>query len=101
MDQLIEDTFAVADTVTLPAVAVAVLGPKVVGEGFTHIHIGTPTVYLPAARGLAMFGPSKFILSTAPWAKAAGSIGGGSSAAQNGTGRGGKAASAEVRHERS
>src|SRR6478609_14070 len=44
-------TFAVAVTVTPPAVAVAVAGPNVVAEGVAHIHIGIPTTYVPAARG--------------------------------------------------
>ncbi|MEW2339656.1 hypothetical protein AB0932_35905, partial [Streptomyces sp. NPDC006682] len=46
-------TLAVAVTVTPPAVADAVAGPNVVAEGAAHIHIGIPTTYVPAARGLA------------------------------------------------
>ncbi|MFI7008859.1 hypothetical protein [Streptomyces sp. NPDC050145] len=65
MDHTILDTSAFAVTVTPPADADAVFGPKVVGLGVTHIHIGTPTVYFAPARGLATFGPTSFILSTA------------------------------------
>ncbi|WLQ69362.1 hypothetical protein [Streptomyces glycanivorans] len=54
-------TFAVAVTVTPPAVAVAVAGPNVEGDEVAHIHIGIPTTYVPAARGLATFGPSRRI----------------------------------------
>ncbi|MFD8308381.1 hypothetical protein ACFV29_39520 [Streptomyces sp. NPDC059690] len=43
MLQVTEDTWAVAVTVTPPAVADAVFGPYVVGLWLTHIHIGMPT----------------------------------------------------------
>ncbi|MFJ3176079.1 hypothetical protein ACIPJK_35650 [Streptomyces roseus] len=60
-----DDTLAVAVTVTPPADADAVLGPHVVGLWFTQSHIGTPTVYRPSGRGLAMAGPARSMLSTA------------------------------------
>nr|WP_241847802.1 hypothetical protein [Streptomyces sp. CB02009] len=47
MSQRTDDTFAVAVTVTPPAVADAVTGPKVVGDGVTHIHIGIPITTSP------------------------------------------------------
>ncbi|MFE4336152.1 hypothetical protein ACFRQM_44385 [Streptomyces sp. NPDC056831] len=53
MSHRIVVTFAEAVTVTPPAVAVAVFGPYVVGDGVTHIHIGIPATYRPPARGLA------------------------------------------------
>ncbi|MGW7068807.1 hypothetical protein ACWGIY_41975 [Streptomyces sp. NPDC054878] len=43
----------------------AVFGPYAVGDWRTHNHIGTPTTYFPAARGLAISGPTSFIESTA------------------------------------
>ncbi|WP_405624839.1 hypothetical protein [Streptomyces sp. NBC_00016] len=69
------ETFAVAVTVTPPADALAVFGPYVVALWLTHIHIhiGIPTGYLPAGRGLAMAGPVSFMESTARWARTAGS----------------------------
>ncbi|WP_187282291.1 hypothetical protein [Streptomyces sp. wa22] len=68
-----------AVTVTPPAVAVA--GPNVVGDGVAHIHIGIPTTYVPAARGLATAGGSRRIEATARRATASGSITGAASAA--------------------
>ncbi|MFF3788136.1 hypothetical protein [Streptomyces sp. NPDC001933] len=59
----IVDTCAVAVTVTPPAVAVA--GPCDDVERVTHIHIGIPTTYRPAARGLATVGPTSFMKSSA------------------------------------
>nr|WP_240798382.1 hypothetical protein [Streptomyces sp. S501] len=67
-------TFAVAVTVTPPAVADAVAGPNVVAEGVAHIHIGIPTTYVPAARGLATFGGSRRIDAAARRATASGAI---------------------------
>ena len=71
IDHTIFDTFAVAVTVTPPAVADAVFGPYVVALWLTHIHIGTPAVYFPAARGLATSGPSSVMESTARRANSA------------------------------
>ncbi|MFE2093445.1 hypothetical protein [Streptomyces sp. NPDC059460] len=68
----IEATFAVAVTVTPPAVAEAVAGPYVVVDGVTHIHIGIPTTYRPPAFGLATFGPTSFMASTARRATSSG-----------------------------
>ncbi|MFE0116781.1 hypothetical protein ACFWZA_01635 [[Kitasatospora] papulosa] len=67
-------TFAEAVTVTPPAVAVAVAGPNVVAEGVAHIHIGIPTTYVPAARGLATVGGSRRIDAAARRATSSGSI---------------------------
>ncbi|MFC8230700.1 hypothetical protein [Streptomyces sp. NPDC057287] len=67
-------TFAVAVTATPPAVAEAVAGPNVDRDGVAHIHIGIPTTYVPAARGLATVGPSRRIEATARRATASGSM---------------------------
>ncbi|MET8747438.1 hypothetical protein [Streptomyces sp. NPDC004728] len=74
MSHRIVDTFAVAVTVTPPAVAFAVADPYDDVERVTHIHIGIPTTYFPAARGLATFGPTSFMASTARRATSSGSI---------------------------
>ncbi|MFE7112967.1 hypothetical protein ACFU98_39945 [Streptomyces sp. NPDC057575] len=58
--------------VTPPAVAVA--GPYDDVERVTHIHIGIPTTYRPAAHGLATAGPTSFTESTARRATNSGSI---------------------------
>ncbi|MFF2174767.1 hypothetical protein [[Kitasatospora] papulosa] len=68
-------------TVTPPAVAEAVAGPNVVAEGVAHIHIGIPTTYVPAARGLATFGGSRRIDAAAFRATASGSMTGAASGA--------------------
>ncbi|MFI1458805.1 hypothetical protein [Streptomyces roseus] len=65
MAQTTDETFAVAATLIPPADADAVLGPHVVGLWLTHNHIGTPTVYRPSGRGLAIAGPARSMLSTA------------------------------------
>ncbi|MCX4417803.1 hypothetical protein OOK43_31695 [[Kitasatospora] papulosa] len=67
-------TLAVAVTVTPPAVAEAVAGPNVDGDGVAHIHVGIPTTYVPAARGLATFGGSRRIDAAARRATSSGSI---------------------------
>ncbi|MFH9118556.1 hypothetical protein [Streptomyces globisporus] len=72
-------TFAVAGTP--PAVADAEMGPVVFGEGVAHIHIGIPTTYVPAARGLATAGPVSFIEAAARRATASGSMTGAASGA--------------------
>ncbi|WP_242744354.1 hypothetical protein [Streptomyces sp. CA-256286] len=74
IDHTVCDTFAVAVTVTPPAVADAERGPNVVGDGSDHIHIGIPTTYFPAARGLATAGPVSFIEAAARRATASGSM---------------------------
>ncbi|WP_308378369.1 hypothetical protein [Streptomyces sp. ISL-87] len=71
-----DDTLAVAVTVTPPADADAVFGPHVVGLWPTQSHIGTPTVYRPSALGLTIAGPASNMLSTARWARTAGSTAG-------------------------
>ncbi|MFD9543484.1 hypothetical protein [Streptomyces sp. NPDC060022] len=68
-------TFAVAVTVTPPAVAVADAGPDVVGVLVAHIHIGMPTTYVPARRaGAGTFGPSRRIEAAARRATTSGSM---------------------------
>ncbi|MFD3613588.1 hypothetical protein ACFWXA_37255 [Streptomyces atroolivaceus] len=67
-------TFAVAVTVTPPAVAVAVTGPNVDDVLVAHIHIGIPTTYVSAARGPATFGPSRRIEAAAFRTTASGSM---------------------------
>ena len=52
MFQTMDFTFAVAVTVTPPAVAVAEFGPYVVGDWSTAIHTGIPTRPLPPGFGL-------------------------------------------------
>ncbi|MER5556215.1 hypothetical protein ABT001_31880 [Streptomyces sp. NPDC002793] len=74
-------TLAVAVTVTPPAVAVAVAGPNVDDVLVAHIHIGIPTTYVPAARGLATVGPSRRIEAAACRATASGSMTGAASGA--------------------
>ncbi|MFF3959734.1 hypothetical protein ACFYY1_42210, partial [Streptomyces sp. NPDC001890] len=56
------------------AVAFADAGPYDDVERVTHIHIGIPTTYRPAARGLATAGPTSFMESTARRATNSGSI---------------------------
>jgi hypothetical protein len=85
MSQRTAVTRAVAVTVMPPALADADAGPYVVGPGRTHIHIGIPTRYLPAARRLAMSGLFSSIWSTALRATTAGSIAGAPGAAPSGS----------------
>ncbi|MGW1410096.1 hypothetical protein [Streptomyces sp. NPDC002403] len=84
MSHRIAATFAVAMTVTPPAVAFAVAGPYD-DERVTHIHIGIPTTYRPAARGLATAGPTSFMESTARHATSSGPIVGAAGPAPVGT----------------
>ncbi|MFC8230261.1 hypothetical protein [Streptomyces sp. NPDC057287] len=69
-----DGTTVTAVTVTPPAVAVAVAGPNVAVDGVAHIHIGIPTTYVPAARGLATVGPSRRIEAAARRATSSGSM---------------------------
>lgn len=74
MSHWIDDTLAVAVTVTPPAVAEADAGPNVVGPCSTHIHIGIPTTYRPPGFGEATAGPTSRMESTARRATSSGSI---------------------------
>lgn len=67
-------TFAVAVTVTPAAVPYADAGPNMLEGGSAHIHVGIPSTYLPAIRGLSALEPSRRIGATARRTTASGAM---------------------------